>query len=152
MANALVDRSWPVLRRLMGGHAVIYRASGGLIGHRFPGAPPMLLLEHVGAKSGQKRTTPLVYVEDGDDVVIVASKGGHPKHPAWFHNLRAHPETKVQIGREHRLVTARVANAEERKRLWPRAVETYGGYAGYQERTDREIPLVILEPRTSAAR
>jgi F420H(2)-dependent quinone reductase len=145
--NSLADRSWPVLRRLVGGHTRIYRATGGLIGHRFPGAPPVLLLDHVGAKSGTRRRTPLVYVEDGRDVVIVASKGGHPKHPAWYHNLRAHPDTTVQIGREHRAVHARVAGPDEHARLWPKAVATYGGYRGYQERADRQIPLVVLEPR-----
>jgi deazaflavin-dependent oxidoreductase (nitroreductase family) len=144
---SLADRSWPVLRRAMGLHTQIYRLSHGLIGHRFPGAPPMLLLEHVGAKSGVRRTTPLVYVDDGDDVVLVASKGGHPKNPAWYHNLRANPETVVQIGSERRPVRARIATEQERKRLWPKAVATYGGYRGYQERTKREIPLVILEPR-----
>ena len=144
---ALADRSWPVLRRMMGLHTQVYRLSNGLIGHRFPGAPPMLLLDHVGARSGAKRTTPLVYVKDGDDVVLVASKGGHPRNPAWYHNLRAHPDTTVQIGSERRPVHARIAGAEERKRLWPKAVATYGGYRGYQERTRREIPLVILEPR-----
>jgi deazaflavin-dependent oxidoreductase (nitroreductase family) len=144
---SLADRAWPVLRRLMGIHTQVYRLTGGVIGHRFPGTPPMLLLDHVGAKSGIKRTIPLVYVSDGKDVVLVASKGGHPKNPAWYHNLRANPDTQVQIGSERRLVRARVAGAEERKRLWPKAVATYSGYRGYQERTDREIPLVILEPR-----
>ena len=140
------DRLWPVLRRVMSMHTAVYRASGGLIGHRVPGGPSMLLLDHVGAKSGTKRTSPLVYVPDGPDVVLVASKGGHPKHPGWYHNLRANPDTTVQIGSERRPVHARVAGAEERKRLWPMAVATYGGYAGYQERTSRQIPLVILEP------
>jgi F420H(2)-dependent quinone reductase len=144
---SLADRSWPVLRRMMGLHTQAYRLTNGHIGHRFPGAPPMLLLDHVGAKSGIKRTIPLVYVKDGNDVVLVASKGGHPRNPAWYHNLRAHPDTEVQIGSERRLVRARVATPEERKRLWPKAVATYGGYAGYQERTRREIPLVILERR-----
>jgi F420H(2)-dependent quinone reductase len=143
----VVDRMWPVLRRLMGGHTVVYRASGGRIGHRFPGSPPMLLVDHVGAKSGTQRTTPLVYVRDGENLVLVASKGGNPKNPAWFHNLRANPETTVQVGSKKRSVRARVAEAEERERLWPKAVETYAGYRDYQERTDREIPLVILEPR-----
>lgn len=143
----LADRSWPVLRRLMGGHTAIYKASGGLIGHRVPGAPPMLLLEHVGAKSGTRRTSPLAYVSDGDDVILVASKGGYPKHPAWFHNLKANPETTVQIGRERRAVRARVATAAEHERLWPKAVATYSGYADYQKRTQRQIPLVILERR-----
>jgi F420H(2)-dependent quinone reductase len=142
------DRLWPVLNRLMKGHTVVYRATNGVVGHRFPGAPPMLLLDHVGAKSGTKRTTPLVYVQDGDDMVVVASKGGHPKHPAWYHNLRANPDTTIQVGSKRRAVKARVANEEEHKRLWPKAVDTYSGYTGYQERTERRIPLVILEPRT----
>ena len=132
---------------MMGGHTLLYRASRGMLGHRIPGAPPMLLLEHVGAKSGKKRTSPLGYFRDGDDLVIVASKGGHPRHPGWFHNLKANPETTIQVGSERRPVRARVANKTERKRLWPKAVETYGGYAGYQKRTDREIPLVILKRR-----
>ncbi len=144
----LADRSWPVLRRLMGAHTWIYRASGGHVGHRLPFAPPMLLLDHVGARSSTKRTSPLVYVKDGQDVVIVASKGGFPKHPAWYHNLKAHPDTEVQIGTERRKVHARVATPQERPRLWGMAVDTYSGYAEYQERTDREIPLVVLEPRT----
>jgi deazaflavin-dependent oxidoreductase (nitroreductase family) len=144
----LADRTWPLLRRVMGGHSLIYRASGGLVGHRFGGLiPPTLLLEHVGARSGVKRTSPLSYTRDGDDLVLVASKGGYPKNPAWFHNLRANPDTFVQVARERRAVRARVATPEERKRLWPKVVETYGGYAGYQERTSREIPLVILERR-----
>jgi deazaflavin-dependent oxidoreductase (nitroreductase family) len=147
---SVADRSWPVLRRLMGSHAHVYRLTGGLIGHRFPGAPPMLLLDHVGARSGVVRTSPLVYVEDGEDLVIVASKGGYARHPAWFHNLAANPDTVIQVGSHRRAVHARVATADERARLWPMAVAVYGGYAGYQERTQREIPLVILEPRRSA--
>jgi deazaflavin-dependent oxidoreductase (nitroreductase family) len=144
----LGDRSWPVLRRVMAGHTLVYRASGGVIGHKLPGAPPTLLLTHVGAKSGQKRISPLSYTKgDGDDLVLVASKGGYPKNPAWFHNLKAHPDTEVQVGREHRPVHARVATPEERERLWPRVVENYSGYAEYQKRTDRLIPLVILERR-----
>ncbi len=143
----LADRTWPVLRRLMGAHTVVYRATGGLVGHRFPGSPPMLLLDHVGAKSGTKRTSPLVYFKDGENVVIVASKGGYPKNPAWFYNLRANPDTTIQVGHDRRKVRARVATEEERPRLWPMAVQTYSGYREYQERTDREIPLVVLEPR-----
>jgi len=143
----VADRSWPVLRRLMGLHATVYRATNGLIGHHIPGLPTMLLLDHTGARSGIERTTALLYVVDGEDLVIVASKGGYPKHPAWFHNLRAHPETTVQVGSERRPVHARVADAVERARLWPRVVDAYGGYADYQARTGREIPLVILEPR-----
>jgi deazaflavin-dependent oxidoreductase (nitroreductase family) len=111
--------------------------------------PQMLLLNHVGAKSGKQRTSPLVYANDGDDLVIVASKGGFPKNPGWFHNLKANPDTTVQVGTERRPVRARVANAEERKRLWPKVVEVYSGYEGYQQRTEREIPLVILARRTA---
>ena len=132
----------------MGLHTLVYRATNGVVGHRLPGAPPMLLLDHVGAKSGKKRTSPLLYVRDGDDVVIVASKGGFPKNPAWYYNLVANPDTTVQIGSEKRRVHARVANKEERKRLWPKAVKAYRGYEDYQARSrGREIPLVILEPR-----
>jgi F420H(2)-dependent quinone reductase len=142
-----VERSWPLLRRVMGGHATVYRASHGLVGHRFPGTPPMLLLDHVGAKSGAKRTSPLVYIADGENVILVASKGGHPRNPAWYHNLLAHPDATVQIGSRRKAVRARVAEPAERKRLWPKVVQVYGAYADYQRRTKREIPLVILEPR-----
>ena len=128
-------------------HTLLYRLSRGLVGHRMPGMPAMLLLDHVGAKSGKARTTPLVYIEDGDAFVIVASKGGHPKHPAWFHNLRANPETTIQVGSRRIPVTARVATDTERERLWPEVVRAYSGYEGYQRRTDRKIPLVMLEPR-----
>jgi F420H(2)-dependent quinone reductase len=142
-----VERNWPLLGRAMQAHAVVYRATGGLLGHRFPCAPPMLLLDHVGAKSAVKRTSPLVYIRDGENLILVASKGGYPKHPAWFHNLRAHPDTTVQVGSQRRSVRARVADPAERKRLWPKVVDVYSGYADYQRRVEREIPLVILEPR-----
>ncbi|MQA75187.1 MAG: nitroreductase family deazaflavin-dependent oxidoreductase [Solirubrobacterales bacterium] len=133
----------------MGVHTVLYRASGGRIGHRVPGlGAPMLLLDHVGARTGARRTAPLLYIPDGEDLVIVASKGGFPQHPSWFHNLRANPETTVQVGTERRPVRARLATPEERPRLWERATELYGPYDDYQERSGgREIPLVILEPR-----
>jgi deazaflavin-dependent oxidoreductase (nitroreductase family) len=147
----LADKSWPVLRRLMAGHTAIYRASGGRIGHHVPFSPPMLLLDHVGAKSGTRRTSPLVYGRDGDRIVLVASKGGNPKHPAWFHNLKANPDTEVQVGRDRLKVHAREANPQERERLWPKMVEVYGGYDDYQRRTERRIPLVILEPRDAAS-
>jgi deazaflavin-dependent oxidoreductase (nitroreductase family) len=143
----LADRSWPLLRRLMGGHTTLYRATNGLIGHRTPGLPPALLLDHVGAKSGTHRTSPLVYGRDGANFVLVASKGGYPKNPAWFHNLLAHPDTAVQVGSRRQDVHARVATGEERARLWALMLGVYGGYADYQRRTEREIPLVILEPR-----
>jgi deazaflavin-dependent oxidoreductase (nitroreductase family) len=95
-----------------------------------------------------KRTAPLLYVADGQNLVIIASKGGYPKHPAWFHNLRANPDTTVQVGRERRAVRARVATDEERPRLWKKAVASYKGYDDYQARSKgRTIPIVVLEPR-----
>jgi deazaflavin-dependent oxidoreductase (nitroreductase family) len=147
MPNPLLDRSWPVLRRMIGGHTAAYRATGGLIGHRFPGAPPMLLLDHIGAKSGKVRTTPLAYMADGESIVLIASRGGHRRNPAWFHNLVANPDTTIQVGSKRRAVHARVADGKERQRLWPQVVEMYSGYRDYQAKTDREIPLVLLEPR-----
>jgi deazaflavin-dependent oxidoreductase (nitroreductase family) len=141
------DRTWPVLIRLMGGHAKVYRATNGLLGHHVPGLPEMLLLDHAGAKSGKHRTTPLVFARDGEDVILIASKGGYPENPAWFHNLMANPDTTIQIGSKRMSVHARAATPEEYDRLWKLAVEVYGGYEDYRRRTDRQIPLVTLEPR-----
>jgi deazaflavin-dependent oxidoreductase (nitroreductase family) len=145
----LADRNWPLLNRAIKLHTFAYRLTGGKIGARIPGLEaPMLLLDHRGAKSGTQRTTPLLYLPDGDDVVLVASKGGYPKNPAWYHNLKANPETTVQIGRERRPVRAREATDEERSRLWPLAVAAYPDYETYQRRSQgRKIPLIILEPR-----
>jgi deazaflavin-dependent oxidoreductase (nitroreductase family) len=144
----LADRNWPLLRRLMGGHTAIYRATHGLIGHRTPGAPPALLLDHVGAKSGKRRTSPLVYGRDGENLVLVASKGGYPKNPAWLHNLKAHPDTTIQVGSQHLAVHAREAEeGTEYERLWRLMVGVYRGYEGYRRRTERRIPLIVLEPR-----
>ena len=92
----------------------------------------MLLLDHVGAKSGTLRTSPLLFIPDGENLVLVASKGGFPKNPAWFHNLRANPVTYVQIGPERRRVRARVATSDERPRLWALAVEVWPGYDDYR--------------------
>jgi deazaflavin-dependent oxidoreductase (nitroreductase family) len=108
----------------------------------------MLLLDHVGARSGKHRTHPLLYVRDGDDFVIVASKGGFPKHPAWYHNLIANPDTEIQVGSDSLPVHARVAKPAEREKLWAKAVASYSGYEDYAARSKgREIPLVVLEPR-----
>ena len=143
----LADKAWPVTKHVSGLHVKIYRLTGGRIGHRIPGMFPTVLLDHVGARSGTRRTTPLVYVEDGANVVIIASKGGHPKNPAWYYNLVANPDTTIQVGSERRAVRARVAQGEERARLWEVAKGTYSGFDDYQERTDREIPVIVLEPR-----
>jgi deazaflavin-dependent oxidoreductase (nitroreductase family) len=99
-----------------------------------------------GAAAAPDRVSPLIYLADGDDLVVVGSKGGSHKHPAWFLNLREMPETTVEVGGERSRVKVRVASAQEREKLWPRVVDVYSDYANYQERTDREIPLVILSP------
>ena len=145
----LADRSWPLLRRAMGAHTFIYRASGGVVGAKVPGVKGrMLLLDHVGAKSGHKRTSPLLYAPAGpDSVAIIASKGGYPKNPAWYYNLKSHPDTTIQIGREKRAVRAREATGEERDRLFADAEQLYGGYSDYAARTDRKIPVIVLDRR-----
>jgi deazaflavin-dependent oxidoreductase (nitroreductase family) len=109
---------------------------------------PVALLEIVGAKSGELRRTPLLFTPDGEDMIVIASRGGDARHPAWFHNLKKSPELKVYAPRRTGDYVARVASGEERKRLWDKAVANYSGYATYQERAgDREIPVVVLSPR-----
>jgi F420H(2)-dependent quinone reductase len=135
-----------VWKRVTGLNSTIFRLSGGRLLGTYDGNP-VLLLHHVGRKSGEARVTPLIYLEDGEDLVIVGSMGGTPKHPAWVHNLEAAPDTEVELRGGRRAVRARVADAEERARLWPRLVERYPGFATYQGRTEREIPVVILAPR-----
>ena len=136
---------WKVWNQGTKAHVAAYRLTGGRVGSSFRGAP-VALVDHVGRRSGKRRTAPLLYLADGEDVVIVASKGGSHKHPAWWLNLRDNPRTTVQVGSERWEVTAREATVEERERLWPRLVEMYSSYADYQERTDRRIPVIILEP------
>lgn len=136
---------WKVFNASTQGHVAVFRLTGGRIGGNVLGLP-MLLLHHTGAKSGRERTSPLVYMPDGERMVLVASKGGHTKNPAWFHNLMANPETEVELPKEGKVaVSARKASAEEREQLWPRVVDLYSGYADYQRATSRKIPLVILD-------
>jgi F420H(2)-dependent quinone reductase len=107
-----------------------------------------LLLDHTGRTSGRRFTTPLLYLEDGPRLVVVASQGGLPKNPQWFANLKVHPDTVVHLRRSTpRPVRARVADPEERATLWPRLVELYADFAKYAAWADREIPVVVLEPR-----
>ena len=109
---------------------------------------PVLLLEHVGRKSGRTFTTPLLYLTSGADLVVVGSQGGLPKDPQWIANLRAQPDVTVRLPRHSpRPVRARVADPEERALLWPRLLETYADFETYQTWTDREIPVIVLEPR-----
>jgi F420H(2)-dependent quinone reductase len=105
---------------------------------------PTLLLEHRGRKSGKVFVTPLLYVFDGADVVIVASQGGRPEDPQWYRNLVANPDTYVEIGSDRRAVHAVTADPDERARLWPKL---YGDFDNYQNWTDREIPVVVPQPR-----
>jgi deazaflavin-dependent oxidoreductase (nitroreductase family) len=126
-------------------NVLIYRVSGGRVGGKMDQLPVMLL-EHTGAKSGKTRTTPLLYLADGDDLVIVASRAGSDANPAWFHNLKVHPNATVEIKGTRRQVVARVATDEERERLWPELVRGYRHYATYETRTERRIPVLILSP------
>jgi F420H(2)-dependent quinone reductase len=127
-------------------HVFWYRLTGGLIGHRL-GWVRTLLLDHVGSRSGKRYTTPLTYGRDGENIVLVASKGGSARNPAWYGNLRKHPDTEVQIGRRRMKVRARTAAPSERARLWEIMRRQWPGYDTYQRNTERVIPVVVLEPR-----
>ena len=106
----------------------------------------MVLVDSVGRKSGKRRTHPLICDEQGQNIVVVASKGGIDKHPAWYLNLKANPETEINWKGEKRRVRAREAEGEERQRLWDRMAEVYPPYNDYQARTERRIPVIVLEP------
>jgi F420H(2)-dependent quinone reductase len=124
----------------------VYRLTGGKVGGRWTYGAPVMLLTMTGRKSGQRRTTPLLYLRDGDSIVTVASKGGSAHHPKWLLNLRANPECEVEVGRERRRMRARIATAEEKQKYWPQLVGIYPDYDVYQQRTDRDIPVVVLTP------
>ena len=126
-------------------HVRRYRASDGVEGHTWREGSSVLLLTTTGRKSGNESTTPLIYDLDGDDVVVVASKGGAPGDPGWYRNLSAHPEVGVQIKGDRFRARARTATGEERERLWRQMNRVWPHYAEYQEKTDREIPVVVLE-------
>jgi deazaflavin-dependent oxidoreductase (nitroreductase family) len=121
-----------------------FRANGGKVGGSFEGAP-VLLLTSTGAKSGQRRTTPLMYMPDGERMVIFASNGGAPTNPAWYHNLLANPAARVEVGPETVYVSAVLTSGEERQRLFKRQSELYPQFADYAQKTTREIPVVALE-------
>jgi deazaflavin-dependent oxidoreductase (nitroreductase family) len=108
---------------------------------------PTLLLEHTGRKSGKTFVSPLVYINDGQDVVVVASQGGRDTDPQWYRNLAAIPDVYIEIGTDRRSVRAVTANAEEKARLWPKLVDAYADFDTYQSWADREIPVVVLKPR-----
>jgi deazaflavin-dependent oxidoreductase (nitroreductase family) len=134
-------------KAMQGSHLALFRLSGRRFGTHLGGVT-VLFLHHFGAKTGVDRISPLLYVEDGDNLAIIASKGGHVKHPAWFHNLKAHPDVRVELRGEVRNVRARVATGEERERLWKKAAKVWPDYETYQRRAPhREIPVVVLQPR-----
>ena len=142
--NPLIE---PFVGLLLTAHQWLYEWSDGRIGASL-GGRPMLLLRTVGRRTRQPRTAALLYARDRDAYVVVASKGGAPRHPGWFHNLTAEPNVEIQVARERIPVRARIAEGEERSRLWARADEiNQGQYAIYQSRTKRPIPVVVLEPR-----
>ena len=135
-------------------HVGVYRRTGGRVGGKwrigagFRKPVPTLLLDHVGRRSGTRFTTPLLYLDDGADLVVVASQGGLPRNPQWYPNLVAHPDTVVRLRKEGvRPVRAHTADAAERAELWPRLVELYADFTKYARWTDREIPVVVLRPR-----
>lgn len=135
-----------VARTVTGLHAGVFRLSNGRVANRAFGMP-VVLLRTVGRKSGRQRTTMLTSpVQDGDNVVLVASYGGDDRHPAWFLNLRDNPAVVITMGGWTRPMQARVASTEEKAELWPRVVAAYRGYGQYQRRTERDIPVVVLEP------
>jgi len=127
-------------------HVRVYRETGGERGYHWRGTT-ILLLSTVGRRSGEPRTTPLIHRTDGDRWIVVASKGGAPANPSWYENLRANPEATVEVLAETVPVRASTAEGEERARLWSLMTEVWPAYEDYQARTEREIPVVVLERR-----
>ncbi len=126
-------------------HRGLYKLTGGKIGANL-GGRPMLLLTTTGRKSGKQRATPLQYLRDGENMVVVASNGGNKNHPAWLYNIRANPEAIAQAGKRVTKVRAETANEDERARLWPLLLEAYHGYQDYEDETERTIQVVVLTP------
>jgi proline iminopeptidase len=126
-------------------HVRVYRETGGKVGHDWKKGAKILLLTTKGRSSGVPRTSPLIYEEDGDRYVIVASKGGAPEHPGWYRNLTKDPDVEVQVWDEVFPARARTAEGEERERLWQLAATQWPDYDAYAEKTDRQIPVVVLE-------
>lgn len=122
-----------------------FRANGGKVGGPFEGAP-LLLLHTTGARSGEPRVTPVMYQDIGDGVAVFASKGGAPTNPAWYHNLLANPRASAEIGTGTVQVVAREADGAERDRIWEAQKRDYPGFADYERKTTRQIPVIILEP------
>jgi deazaflavin-dependent oxidoreductase (nitroreductase family) len=138
--------STTALRRIGKLNVPVYRLSGGRVGGKV-GRAPVLLLTTTGRKSGQPRTAPVVYLADGDRLVVIGSNAGNARTPAWSLNLKANPDAEVEVGRDRRPVRARVAADEERADLWRKHNEQYAGFDDYEARTDRDIAVFVLDPR-----
>jgi deazaflavin-dependent oxidoreductase (nitroreductase family) len=123
-----------------------YRLTGGWLGSRFRYGAPVCLVTVVGRKTGQPRTIPLLYLQRGEDILLVASKGGMSHHPVWYLNMMANPRVEVEIGRQKQTMVVRRATDDEKKQLWPELVKMYPDYDDYQARTTRNIPVLILSP------
>ena len=142
-----------ISRKIGKAHTWIYRRTSGRVGGKlrlgagFRKPAPTLLLEHRGRKSGKTFVSPLLYITDHANVIIVASALGRTENPQWYRNLLAHPDVHIEIGPDRRPVRAVVAGADERARLWPRLVDAYADFDSYQSATEREIPVIILQPR-----
>jgi deazaflavin-dependent oxidoreductase (nitroreductase family) len=122
-----------------------FRANGGAVGGQFAGAP-LLLLHTVGARSGQRRVNPVMYQKADGGYAVFASKAGAPVNPDWYHNLLAHPQVTAEIGTETVELVARVAGGDERERIWAAQKAAYPGFADYERKTTRQIPVIVLEP------
>jgi deazaflavin-dependent oxidoreductase (nitroreductase family) len=151
MFLAMPDDPNPFGKELFGReHVRVYEETAGAQGYHWRGTT-VLLLTTTGRVSGRKRTTPLIYRDDGKAWVVVASKGGSPDHPDWYKNLLAQPAATIQVKNERTSVRARTAEGDERTRLWRMMTEVWPAYDEYQHRTDREIPVVVLEPLAVAS-
>lgn len=137
------------MRRLSALHRFLYRMTGGRLGRRLVNND-MLLLTTRGRVTGEEHTVPLLYLRSGPSLVVIASYGGRPSHPIWYHNLVSDPRVEVQVDRTTTTMLARTATGEERSEWWPKIVAAYPGYSTYESRTDREIPVVFLEPADGA--
>jgi deazaflavin-dependent oxidoreductase (nitroreductase family) len=138
--------------RLLRVHDFLYQKSGGRIGHRLPGVPPSLLLHSVGAKTGAARVNTLTYAKDGQRYLIVASNGGANRYPAWYHNLKAHPDVEINVGPQRFAVRAEILlpDSPDYARLWNVVnANNSDRYTDYQKRTDRPIAIIALTPRTA---
>lgn len=135
------------MKRIGKFHTRLYRATGGLIGGRIDGLD-ILLLTTTGRKSGEQRTVPLPYYRDGGRYLLVASYGGNEKNPAWFHNLSADPKVQIQVGFRKIKALATPAPEPERTRLWTQISTAFPRYVVYQQKTERKIPIIVLEPKT----